>query len=170
MVNCSSTWIWPRVVTVQPSAHRAGIAAAHAQRRRVLPRKSQGLRGTEDDSRQGTHQGQVGQRGAVVDDPGADEEPDPHAHTGRRDPPARVEATTAGQCLTGTEDEPGDCAADQRSGGAVDAADRRGAGQAGDGEGQEASGPQQPRAGESGLRCPDRVMGASAWALPLTIR
>src|SRR3954470_16685500 len=35
IVNCSSTWIWPRVVTVQPSAHRAGIAAAHAQRLRV---------------------------------------------------------------------------------------------------------------------------------------
>ena len=34
---------------------------------------------------------------------------------GRRDPPARVEAPTAGQRLTGAEDEPGDRAADQRS-------------------------------------------------------
>src|SRR4029077_18457374 len=96
--------------------------------------------------RQGAHQGQVCQRGAVVDDPGADEETDPHAHTGRRDPPARGEATTAGECLTGTEDEPGDCAADNRGGGAVDMAAGRGAGQAGDGEAHEASRPQEPRA------------------------
>ena len=72
---------------------------------------------------------------------------------GRRDPPARVEATTAGQCLSGTENEPGDRAAEQRRGGAVDAAGRRGAGHAGEWEGQEASGPQQPGAGEGGLRC-----------------
>ena len=152
MVNCSSTWIWPSVVTVQPSAHRAGMAAAHSQRRAGLPRQGPGLRGTEGETGEGAHQGQVGQGGPVVDDRGAEEEPDPHAGTGRGDPPARVEPATAGQCLSGAEDEPGDDAAEQRSDGAVDTAGRRGTGEAGDGESQEPCGPQQPGSGEGGLR------------------
>ncbi len=35
MVNCSSTGIPARVVTIQPSAHSRGMATAHHQRRRV---------------------------------------------------------------------------------------------------------------------------------------